>query len=73
MPRGLRDPMTTSPEFATKPRNHRMDHIFVARRAWAAPELSGLFSLFSTAFFLCVSLELEAKRCGDFVNKTELP
>ena len=30
-PRGLRDPMTTSPEFATRPRNHRMDFIFLAR------------------------------------------
>jgi hypothetical protein len=65
--------MTTSPEFAIWPRNHRMDHIFLTRRGRAAPELSDPFSLFSTAFFLCVSLELAGKRCEDFVNKTELP
>jgi hypothetical protein len=64
--------MTTSPEFATWPRNHRMDHIFLARRGRLAPELSDLFPPFSTAFFPCIWLELEGKRCGDFVNKTEL-
>ena len=67
--RRLRDPMTTSPEFANWPRNHRMDFIFLARRAGTAPELSARFPAISTAFFLCVSFELPGKRCGDFVNK----
>jgi hypothetical protein len=64
--------MTTSPEFATGPRNHRMDLIFLARHGGAAPELSFPDLLFSTAFFLSVSLHLAGKHCGDHVNKTGL-
>jgi hypothetical protein len=63
--------MTTSPEFATGPRNRRMDFIFLARRGGPAPELSGPFSPFSTAFFLCIWLDLEANCCGENVNKTK--
>jgi hypothetical protein len=61
--------MTTSPEFANWPRNHRMDFIFLARRGARAPELSRPFAAISTAFFLCVSFELPGERCGEYVNK----